>query len=72
MDSTQLLLAVVVLGVVVALYWSLAMFMRKRFIILYHSQALTELVVELRRIASALERAHPDPVAETFFKGSTP
>jgi hypothetical protein len=62
MEPTQLLVGLAGIAIVVALYWGFAMFMRKRFVILYHSQALTELVTELRRIATALERAHPDPV----------
>ncbi len=62
MEPTQLVVGLIAIAVVVCLYWAFAMFMRKRFVILYHSQALSELVGELRRIAVALERAHPDPV----------
>jgi len=62
MEPTQLVVGLIAVAVVVGLYWSLTMFVRKRFVILYHSKALDELVGELRRIALALERAHPDPV----------
>jgi len=62
MEPTQLLAGLIGIAVIVGIYWAFAMFMRKRFVILYHSQALSELVVELRRIAEALERSHPDPV----------
>lgn len=69
MELSQLLLGLAVLGVILAVYWSLTLFMRKRFVILYHSKALDEVVVELRRIAAALERAHPDPVQQAQLDG---
>ncbi len=56
--------ALMVLGgfVVLALiWWGIAMYLRKRFVILYHSKALDELTSELRGIRQALERAHPKP-----------
>jgi len=62
MEPTQLFAALTAIAVVVLGYWAFSVFMRKRFVILYHSQALTEAVVELRRIADALERPHADPV----------
>lgn len=48
--------AIAALAVVVLLYWAASIFLRKRFVILYHSQALTELTTELRRCANALEK----------------
>ncbi len=48
----------------VLIYWAMAMFLRKRFVILYHSKALDELTSELRGIRQALERAHPKPELE--------
>ncbi len=56
--------SLLVLGgfVVLALiYWAMGMFLRKRFVILYHSKALDDVVGELRGIRQALERAHPKP-----------
>ncbi len=53
METSLLVLAGFV--VLALIYWGMGMFLRKRFVILYHSKALDECVSELRGIRQALE-----------------